>query len=132
MLSIIRCGLARLLLTATPVVLASGIATAAPKNHVGNAADIRVSAIDTAAGTKVSIAHFSFGPQAITIKAGDAVTWRNDDSPVHTVTFRDGSAGAKSLSPGQMFTRMFEKPGTYQYFCSIHPHMTGTVVVQPK
>jgi plastocyanin len=132
MLPIVRSGLAQLLLTAAPIVLASGIAAAAPKDHAGNAADITVSAIDTAAGTKVSIAGFAFGPQAITIKVGDSVTWRNDDSPVHTVTFRDGSAGAKSLSPGQTFTRVFEKPGTYQYFCSIHPRMTGSVVVQPK
>jgi plastocyanin len=132
MFSIIRSGLPRLLSTVAPVALASGVAAAAPKDHVGNAAGITVSAVDTAAGAKVSIAGFAFGPQAIMIKAGDDVTWRNDDRPVHTVTFRDGSAGARSLSPGQTFTRVFEEPGTYQYFCSIHPHMTGTVVVQPK
>jgi YVTN family beta-propeller protein len=84
----------------------------------------------SAAGTKVSIAGFAFGPQAITIKAGDSVTWSNDDGPAHTVTFKDGSAGAKSLSPGQTFTRVFDQPGTYDYFCSFHPYMTGSVVVQ--
>ena len=86
----------------------------------------------SAAGTKVSIAGFAFGPQAATIKAGDSVTWSNDDGPAHTVTFKDGSAGAKSLSPGETFTRAFDKPGTYDYFCSFHPYMTGGVVVQAK
>jgi plastocyanin len=78
----------------------------------------------------VSIAGFAFGPQAITVKAGAHVTWSNDDGSPHTVTFRDGSPGAKSLSPGQSFTRMFDKPGTYAYFCSFHPYMTGSVVVE--
>jgi YVTN family beta-propeller protein len=86
----------------------------------------------SAAATKVSIAGFAFGPQAATVKAGDAITWSNDDGSPHTVTFRDGSPGAKSLSPGEMFSRMFDKAGTYEYFCSFHPYMTGSVTVQPK
>jgi YVTN family beta-propeller protein len=86
----------------------------------------------SAAGAKISIAGFAFGPQAITSKAGDSVTWSNDDGAAHTVTFKDGSAGAKSLSPGETFTRAFDKPGTYDYFCSFHPYMTGAVVVQAK
>jgi amicyanin len=90
----------------------------------------QASAAAPAAGSKVSIAGFAFGPQAITVKAGDGITWSNDDGSPHTVTFRDGSAGAKSLSPGQTFTRKFEKAGTYDYFCSFHPYMTGRVVVQ--
>jgi len=85
-----------------------------------------------AAGAKVSIAGFAFGPQAITIKTGEAITWSNNDGPAHTVTFRDGSPGAKSLSPGEAFTRMFDKAGTYEYFCSFHPYMTGSVAVQAK
>jgi YVTN family beta-propeller protein len=87
-----------------------------------------------ASGTnvKVTIASFAFRAQAVTIKAGDSVTWSNQDGPAHTVTFKDGSAGAKSLAPGESFTRTFEKPGTYEYFCSFHPYMTGSVVVQAK
>jgi YVTN family beta-propeller protein len=84
------------------------------------------------AGPKVSIAGFAFGPQALTSKAGDSVTWSNDDGAAHTVTFKDGSAGAKSLAPGESFTRMFDKPGTYDYFCAFHPYMTGRVVVTAK
>jgi YVTN family beta-propeller protein len=85
-----------------------------------------------ATGAKVSIAGFAFGPQKATIKAGDAITWSNNDGPAHTVTFRDGSPGAKSLSPGEAFTRMFDKAGTYEYFCSFHPYMTGSVAVEAK
>ena len=84
------------------------------------------------AASKVSIAGFAFGPQAATVKAGDAITWSNDDGSPHTVTFRDGSPGAKSLSPGEAFSRMFDKAGTYEYFCSFHPYMTGSVTVAPK
>jgi plastocyanin len=84
-----------------------------------------------AIGHKVSIAKFAFGPQSITIKAGESVTWSNDDGPSHTVTFKDGSPAARSLAPGQTFTRAFDKPGTYDYFCSFHPFMTGKLIVTP-
>ena len=80
-------------------------------------------------GSSVSIAGFAFGPQAITVKAGGSVTWSNDDGSPHTVTFKDGSAGAKSLSPGEKFSRVFDRAGTYDYFCSFHPYMTGRVIV---
>jgi YVTN family beta-propeller protein len=81
------------------------------------------------ADPKVSIAGFAFNPQSVTIKVGDSITWSNDDGPAHTVTFKDGSEGAKSLSPGQTFTRVFDRPGSYEYFCSFHPYMTGRVIV---
>jgi YVTN family beta-propeller protein len=81
---------------------------------------------------KVSITGFAFGPQSLTIRVGDSITWSNDDGPSHTVTFKDGSPGAKSLAPGQTFTRVFDKAGTYDYFCSFHPYMTGKVIVSAK
>jgi YVTN family beta-propeller protein len=92
----------------------------------------QASALASIAGAKVSIAGFAFGPQAITIKAGDGVTWSNDDGAAHTVTFKNGSPGAKSLAPGANFTQAFDQPGTYEYFCSFHPYMTGRVVVGPQ
>jgi YVTN family beta-propeller protein len=92
----------------------------------------QTSAQASAGNVKVTIASFAFHAQAVTIKAGDSVTWSNEDGPAHTVTFKDGSAGAKSLAPGATFSRTFEKPGTYEYFCSYHPYMTGSVVVQAK
>lgn len=83
------------------------------------------------AGT-VSITNFAFAPGTITIKAGDTVTWTNDDGAPHTVTFKDRSASSDSLAPGQTFARAFDQPGTYEYFCSFHEFMTGRVVVQAK
>jgi YVTN family beta-propeller protein len=78
---------------------------------------------------KVSIASFAFGPQSITVRKGDSITWSNDDGAPHTVTFKDGSADSKSISPGKTFTRAFDRAGTYEYFCAFHPFMTGRVVV---
>jgi YVTN family beta-propeller protein len=115
------------------VDIATGKATAvevgkAPRKVVVQ----QTSAPAAAGGPKVSIAGFAFGPQAIMVKVGDAITWSNDDGAPHTVTFKDGSAGSKALSPGQTFTRTFEKPGTYEYFCSFHPYMTASVTVLAK
>jgi YVTN family beta-propeller protein len=86
----------------------------------------------SAAGARISIAGFAFGPQVINIKAGDSVTWSNNDGSPHTVSFKDGAVGAKSLSPADMFTRVFDQPGTYEYFCAFHPYMTGRVIVSAK
>ena len=76
---------------------------------------------------KISIAGFAFDPQSITINVGDSITWSNDDGPAHTVTFKDGSPGVASLAPGQTFTKKFDRPGIYDYFCSFHPYMTGRI-----
>jgi len=87
---------------------------------------------EPAAGATVSIAGFAFGPQATTVHAGESVTWSNDDGSPHTVTFKDGSPGSKGISPGQAFTRVFDRAGSYEYFCSYHPYMTGRVTVIAK
>jgi YVTN family beta-propeller protein len=79
---------------------------------------------------KVSIAGFAFAPEALTVKAGTKVVWSNDDGAPHAVTFKDGSAGASSLAPGETFEREFTGPGTYEYICGFHPYMTGSVTVQ--
>ena len=80
----------------------------------------------------VSIDNFSFGPQALTVKAGTTVTWINHDEDAHTVVNAGNPRLFKSSALGtdDKFTFIFDKPGTYQYFCSIHPRMTGTVVVK--
>jgi YVTN family beta-propeller protein len=85
-----------------------------------------------ASSAKVSIANFSFGPTSITVKTGENVTWTNNDGAAHTVTFKDGSTSSKALSPGNSFTRSFTQPGSYDYFCSFHPYMTGRVIVQSQ
>jgi YVTN family beta-propeller protein len=82
------------------------------------------------AGAAVSIKGFAFKPGTITIKAGDTVTWRNDDGAPHTVTFNDASASSDSLSPGETFSRSFATAGTFAYHCSFHEYMAGQVIVQ--
>ena len=79
---------------------------------------------------QVSIQNFSFGPGIIDVSVGTTVTWTNNDSVTHTVTAADGSFDSSTLAPGQRFSTSFTTPGTYIYHCSIHPFMTGQVVVQ--
>jgi plastocyanin len=78
----------------------------------------------------VKIDNFSFAPGAFTVAAGTTVTWTNHDDIPHTVVSTDGLFKSKVLDTDEKFSYTFAKAGTYPYFCSIHPKMTGTVVVQ--
>jgi plastocyanin len=92
-----------------------------------------VSATDAAAGsnvTDVKIDNFSFAPQTITIPVGTQVRWTNHDDIPHNTVSEEQAFKSTVLDTDQQFTHAFTKPGTYKYFCSIHPRMTGTVVVQ--
>ena len=81
----------------------------------------------------VSIDNYEFGPTTMTVPVGTTVTWINNDSDIHSVAADDGdpvmfkSAG---LDTDDKYTFTFTKPGTYAYHCSLHPHMTGKIVVQ--
>lgn len=83
-----------------------------------------------AMGTEVKIDNFSFGPAAITVAAGTTVTWTNRDDIPHTVVSDDKVFKSKVLDTDEKFSYTFAKPGTYPYFCSVHPKMTGKVIVQ--
>ena len=83
-------------------------------------------------GAKVSIANFAFAPAEITIAPGESVTWTNDDGAPHGLEFHDGAPGTDLLLPGASFSRRFDQPGTYDYNCSVHPYMTGRVVVRAQ
>jgi plastocyanin len=78
----------------------------------------------------VHIKDFAFAPTSQTVKAGDTVTWTNDDSTEHTVTADDGSFDSGRLAPGATFSHTFAAAGTVAYHCTIHPNMTAKVVVQ--
>lgn len=80
--------------------------------------------------TDVKIDNFSFAPQAITVAAGTQVRWTNHDDIPHNTVSEDKVFKSTTLDTDQQFTYTFTKPGTYKYFCSIHPRMTGTIVVQ--
>ena len=79
---------------------------------------------------QVRIANFTFTPKTITVPVGASLTWSNDDDVPHTIVATDGSFRSKPLDTGDKFSVTFTKPGEYAYFCSIHPMMTGKVVVK--
>ena len=79
---------------------------------------------------KVSIANFAFAPAEITVAPGTTVTWTNDDGAPHGLAFNDGAKGTDVFLPGARFSRTYDKPGTFEYFCAVHPYMTGKVTVR--
>jgi plastocyanin len=78
----------------------------------------------------VKIDNFSFGPQVLTVAPGTKVTWKNRDDIPHTVVSTEGVFKSRVLDTDESFSFTFDKPGTYPYFCSVHPKMTGQVVVK--
>jgi plastocyanin len=79
---------------------------------------------------KIEIKDFAFNPQTITVKAGEKVTWINRDEEPHTVvSVQKQFKKSTALDTDQEFTITAGAPGTYTYFCSVHPKMTGTIVV---
>jgi len=83
-----------------------------------------------AGAVEVKIDNFSFGPTMLTVAAGTTVTWTNRDDIPHTVVSDDKIFKSKVLDTDEKFSYTFSKPGIYPYFCSLHPKMTGKVVVQ--
>ena len=83
-----------------------------------------------AADTEVKIDNFTFNPQTVTVKAGTTVTWVNHDDIPHTATSKAGLFKSKALDTDDKFSFTFTTPGTFEYFCALHPHMTGSIVVE--
>ena len=79
--------------------------------------------------TAVKIGNFTFGPQELRVKAGTTVTWTNEDDMPHTVV-SPNNFRSKVLDSDGTFSFTFTTPGAFKYFCSLHPHMTGTIVVE--
>ena len=79
---------------------------------------------------EIEIRNFQFVPAVVEIAAGATVTWTNDDEEIHTISSRDGSFSSPGIDGEQRFSFRFEKPGTYEYGCALHPQMKGTVVVR--
>lgn len=103
--------------TAAPATTTTaGSATTEPTDIPGEAAD-------------VAIAGFAFVPQNLTVAAGDTVRWTNADPTTHTVTAAGGEFNS-SVSTGATFEHTFETAGEFDYFCSIHGTMTGTITVE--
>ena len=79
---------------------------------------------------QVKIGNFVFSPQELKVKAGTKVTWTNEDDIPHTVASTTQGLRSMAMDTDQSFSFTFTTPGTYKYFCGLHPHMTGTIVVE--
>jgi plastocyanin len=99
-------------------VFASSFAPAQPVN-------------DDAKSATVTIDNFSFSPDVLTIKTGTKVTFVNHDDIPHSVVAVDKSFRSKVLDADDSYAFTFNTPGDFNYFCSLHPHMTGKIVVAP-
>jgi plastocyanin len=83
-----------------------------------------------AADIAVKIDNFTFNPPRVTVKAGTTVTWDNEDDIPHTIASSTKLFRSKVLDTADKFSFTFATPGVFEYFCSLHPHMTGTIVVE--
>jgi len=100
---------------------------------VGNAPrKVVVQQGEVTSAANVSIANFAFAPAEARIEPGAALTWSNDDGSPHAIAFADGAPPSDLLLPGARFSRRFDQPGTYEYVCSVHPYMSGRVVVRAR
>jgi plastocyanin len=88
-------------------------------------------AANAAEAPEVKIDNYSFSPTPLTVAVGTSVTWINHDDIPHTVVSDDNPRTFRSggLDTDDKFSFTFTKPGTYKYFCAVHPHMTGMVIV---
>jgi plastocyanin len=89
------------------------------------------SASASAASVSIEIENFTFAPETITVAPGTTVNFVNRDDIPHLVAADDGTFRSKALDTGDTFSFTFEKAGQYGYFCALHPHMVGTVLVKP-
>ena len=78
----------------------------------------------------VHIDNFVFEPGRVTVKVGTTVTWTNHDDIPHTVASKDRAFKSKVMDTDESYSFTFSTPGEYSYFCSLHPHMVGTIVVE--
>jgi len=82
------------------------------------------------AAASVHIDNFTFTPQEITITRGTTLTWINEDDIPHAIVASNKAFRSKAMDTEQNFSFTFSEPGTYEYFCSLHPHMQGKVIVK--
>ena len=109
-----------------PVLAAAFALTNTP---VQRAAVAAAPAAPVTAAPAVHISNFTFGPTLLKVRVGQTVTWTNDDDIPHIVVAADHSFKSKVLDTGEHFSFTFTKVGLVTYFCSLHPHMTGKVMV---
>jgi plastocyanin len=114
----------------TKIMTKDFVRIAALGGLLGLLAGVAVMAAPIGAETAVKIDNFTFAPQRVTVKAGTTVTWTNEDDIPHTVASTTMAFRSKALDTDDKFSFTFTTAGVYDYFCSLHPHMTGTIVVE--
>ena len=116
---------------AANVAPASGLPTPVPPAVLSTLAPARpAQPADPTGGPSVSVENFNFVPADLTVPAGTIVVWTNHDDVEHTATASDNSFSSPSIPTDGQFSSTFTKPGTYSYFCAIHPFMTARIIVQ--
>ena len=113
-------------------VLAFGAPMRSAGGTTNERAELRTAQAAAPAGNvvEVKVDNFSFSPQTITVKTGTTIVWTNRDDIPHTVVSDDKVFKSKVLDTDEKFSFTFDKAGNFPYFCSIHPKMTGKVIVQ--
>jgi len=114
----VTLGQTRLLATAVCMVILGGMYIYVP------------SVAETPDQAGIVVKDFMFMPTPLTVKAGSTVTWANMDDEPHTVVSNTGLFHSGAMETNGSFSFKFDKPGTYHFTCSTHPHMVGTIVVQ--
>lgn len=94
------------------------------------AAGLTATHADAAGSAAIGIKDFKFTPLALAVPVGTTVTWINHDEETHTITSANGAFGSTGLSHEDTFAQTFTRPGRYEYFCALHPHMKAIVTVK--
>ncbi len=114
--------------TSTETVTGPGGEGGAESESSGNAA---APSGDAVRSQKIEIVDYAYDPDPVRIEEGGKVVWKNEDSVAHTATAEDGSFDTGTIEEGKIKSETFNEPGTYEYICSIHPTMHGTIEVVP-
>ena len=122
----VRALVASLALLSGGVALVAG-SLALPTAPQAQSAEV---AAPAATATEVRIDNFTFSPATLTVTAGTTVTWINGDDIQHAIAAKDRSFRSKTLDTDDRFSFVFRIPGEYDYFCTLHPHMVGKIIVK--
>lgn len=114
---------------ATWLALTMAVSSVLTYSHPADAAG---QAAATARMQVVQIRNFAFVPAIVTVQPGTTVTWTNADEDPHSVVANDKGFRSRALDTGDSYSFTFTKAGDYGYFCSLHPHMTGKIIVKAR
>lgn len=117
-------------LACTVVALAALAACGPISAHAKPPTTVAMAATSPATATAVQIKNFAFSPATLVVAPGASVTWTNADDEPHTVTASDRTYRSAPLDTDQSYAHVYATPGEYHYFCSLHPHMMGVVIVR--